>query len=86
MHSKVTSNFWKLFENLPENIQDLAKKNYEIWKDNPSYPSLHFKNIKDNLFSIRISLFYRALGYLDKETDTIVWTWIGSHATYDKKI
>ncbi len=86
MHSKVTSNFWKLFNDLPENVQNLAVKNYEIWRENPLHPSLHFKNIRSNLFSIRINLFYRALGYFDKETNTITWTWIGTHGTYDKKI
>ena len=86
MHSKVTSNFWKLFNDLPENVQNLAIKNYDIWRENPLHPSLHFKNIKNNLFSIRIGLFYRALGYFDKETNTITWTWIGTQGTYDKKI
>ena len=34
------------------------------------------------IYSVRVTLGYRALGLLQK--DEIVWFWIGSHAEYDR--
>jgi hypothetical protein len=31
-------------ENLPESVQDLARKNFDLLKENPRYPSLHWFN------------------------------------------
>ena len=36
----------------------------------------------DPIFSVRISLGYRAVGV--RESDEIVWFWIGSHAEYER--
>jgi hypothetical protein len=38
------------------------------------------------VFSVRIGIHWRALGYRDSELgqDTLTWFWIGSHADYDK--
>jgi plasmid maintenance system killer protein len=49
----------------------------------PRHPSLHFKKLHTNLYSVRVGNNYRALGIL-YENDLIVWIWIGSHADYDK--
>ena len=43
MTSKVTESFWKRYAELPEAIQDLAYRNYQVWLANPHYPSLLFK-------------------------------------------
>jgi len=45
---------------------------------------LRFKQVHANrpIFSVRISLAYRALGVRDG--NDIVWFWIGSHAAYDR--
>jgi hypothetical protein len=45
---------------------------------------LRFKHVHptEPIYSVRISLDYRALGVL--QDDDIVWFWIGSHADYDK--
>lgn len=37
--------FWRAYEQLPEKIRELADKNYELLKQNPTHPSLHFKEI-----------------------------------------
>jgi len=37
-----------------------------------------------NTYSIRVGLGYRALGIM--EGSTILWTWIGSRAEYDRLI
>ena len=86
MSSKVTTDFWQLFNDLPENIQLLAKKNYDLWKEDHSHPSLRFKPIKNSVFSIRIGIYYRALSYFEKEINTITWFFVGSHADYDKVV
>jgi hypothetical protein len=75
--------FWAGYRNLPENIKELADKNFELLKTDPKHPSLHFKQI-GKLWSVRVGRHYRALG-LDHD-EGIVWFWIGSHADYDKLI
>ena len=45
MTSRATRRFWKLYQELPENIQQLAVKNYRLWSDNPRHPSLDFKKL-----------------------------------------
>jgi len=44
MH-KATENFWKRFNTLPANIQNLAREKFNLLKKNPHHPSLHFKKI-----------------------------------------
>jgi hypothetical protein len=79
----TTSQFWALYEALPEHIQRLANKNFALLKADPQHPSLHFKKIED-MWSVRVGRSYRALGFdLD---GGILWFWIGSHADYDKLI
>jgi hypothetical protein len=70
-----------MYYQLPQKIQDLADKNYALLKENPRHPSLHFKKI-DDLWSVRVSKQFRALGF--EEPEGIVWFWIGSHQEYDE--
>lgn len=79
----TTPDFWACFEKLPESIQNLARKNYQLLSEDPSHQSLHFKKVK-NYRSVRIGIHYRALG-IEAGSD-IVWFWIGSHADYDRLI
>ncbi len=60
MH-KTTARFWSCFYALPLPVQELARKNYELLKENPKHPSLHFKKV-GKLWSARIGRNYRALG------------------------
>lgn len=77
----ASPSFWQCYNNLPLNIRELADKNYELLKQDPAHPSLHFKKIQD-YFSVRVGLKYRALGI---EIDAgVLWFWIGTHADYDK--
>ncbi len=39
----ASSSFWEEYKNLPEDIQRLADKNFELLKENPYHPSLHLK-------------------------------------------
>lgn len=79
----ASSKFWQYYDALPANIQKLARDNYELLKQNPSHPSLHFKPVKNGAFrSVRVSSGYRALGI--PVDQGVQWFWIGSHADYDK--
>ena len=44
MH-RATPQFWERFEKLLESVQSLARKNFELIKENPRYPSLRFKKV-----------------------------------------
>ena len=82
MH-KTTDEFWEGFSNLSQSVQERAKKQFELLKENPSHPSLHFKKI-GKFWSVRISDFYRALAV--KDAEDYIWVWIGTHDDYEKMI
>lgn len=84
MKSHLTEDFVACFRGLPPRIQRLARKNYKIWKTNPSHPGLQFKLVgkRAPVYAVRVGIGWRALGL--KVDDTIVWFWIGSHADYDR--
>ena len=86
MKSLMTTEFVLRFQRLSPQVQAAARKAYRLWQHDRSHPSLHFKRIHshDLIFSVRISLGWRALGLLENET--IHWFWIGSHAEYDSVI
>jgi hypothetical protein len=44
MH-RTSPRFWTHFARLPEAAQSVARKNFELLKDNSSHPSLHFKKV-----------------------------------------
>jgi len=79
----TTSRFWTSYAQLPEQIQHLADKSYDLLKSNPRHPSLHFKKVGE-LWSVRVGKDFRALGF--QETEGIVWFWIGTHQEYDEII
>lgn len=84
MRSVTTERFRKAYSVLPVQIQRLADKAFKLWKENPQHPGLQFKQVHPDppVYSVRISLGYRALGV--KDGDTMIWFWIGSHAQYDE--
>ena len=82
MHT-ASSGFWKRYNELPLDIQKLAKLQFELLKVDPNHPSLHLKKI-NSFWSVRVNQDYRALG---KEINSgMIWFWIGSHKDYDKLI
>ena len=83
MKSRTTTQFRKLFADLPAQVQDQTRKVYQQFQQDPSYPSLRFKKVHPKLpiYSARINRDYRVVGQLDE--DTIVWFWVGSHSEYD---
>ena len=81
MKSFTTSDFWQTYAELAPPVKEQAKKAYRLWRENPLHPSLHFKKVGKNLWSVRISGGYRALAF--KRGADYYWFWIGSHNAYD---
>lgn len=86
MKSRLTDDFVACFRRLPDEVKELARKNYKLWLADPSHPGLQFKRVgkKAPVYSVRVGIGWRALGLLSRDTAT--WFWIGSHAEYDKLI
>lgn len=84
MKSQTLPSFWEHYKNLNPTIKQQARKTYFLWKNNPFYPSLHFKciNSQENIWSVRITKNYRAIGIY--EGNTVTWFWIGSHDEYER--
>lgn len=61
-------------------------KNYRLWIDNPSHPSLDFKKLggRGERFSVRVGDHYRVLG--QKIGGGVEWVWIGTHEEYNKLV
>ena len=81
MKSLTTPDFWDAYAQLPDKIKEQARKAYQLWQENQFHPSLHFKKVGKNLWSVRVSSGYRALAL--KKADDYYWFWIGNHDEYD---
>ena len=57
----ASPDFWFHYRLLPENIQELADKNFSLLKENSRHPSLRLKKV-GVYWSIRVGISYRALG------------------------
>ena len=84
MKSSTTKEFRTRLNRLPISVQEQANKAYALWKTDLYHPGLQFKRVSQRqpIYSVRVSLNYRALGLLEKEH--IYWFWIGTHAEYDE--
>ena len=80
MKHRASPRFWRLYRALPEEIQQLADRGYQMLLQDPRHPSLHFKRI-GRVWSARVGLHHRALAA--ERNEEIVWIWIGTHAEYD---
>ena len=81
MKSLATAEFWKAYAKLSSEMQEQARKAYKLWQENPTHPSLHFKKVGKNLWSVRISGNFRALAL--KKGNDFYWIWIGDHDDYE---
>jgi len=79
VRSLASSKFWRLYRELPPDIQRLADKNYRLWVADHWHPSLHFKKV-NNYWVARVGENYRAVGIETK--GAITWFWIGPHDAY----
>ncbi len=84
MKSATLPSFWKVYTRLDESIKCQARKAFLLWVHNPFHPSLRFKciNREHNIWSLRITRGYRAVGLF--EGDTVTWFWIGHHDDYEQ--
>ena len=85
MKSRCTKRFWKLYQALPPEVKEAAKKAYDQWREDTTHPSLFFKpthEIKDE-WSARITDNYRAVCV--KRPDGWLWYGIGDHDYFDRR-
>jgi len=83
MKSATLPSFWEQYRKLGRTTKQKVKKAYLLWINDPFHPSLRFKCINQdvNIWAVRLSLGYRAIGILDG--DTVTWFWIGNHDDYE---
>lgn len=79
-HYGLFLSVWERYGGLPDDVRELAGKNFELLKVNPGHPSLQFK--VGGFWSARVGLAHRALAVEDGAD--FVWVWIGNHNDYDK--
>jgi hypothetical protein len=77
----ATSKFRDAHETLPVAVSEQADKAFELLKQKPSHPSLHFKKV-GRFWLARVNLNCRALAIMDG--DDFVWLWIGNHKDSDR--
>jgi hypothetical protein len=82
MH-RTNGRFCILFERLPESVQKVARKNFDLLKVDSSHPSLHFKKV-GKLWSVRVGINHRALAVEDGAD--FIWVWTGPHDEYVRLI
>jgi hypothetical protein len=75
--------FWEFYIKLPTIEKNSANTSFELLKNNPKHPSLRLKRI-GKYWSVRASLYIRALGISIPDQEGIIWFWIGSHSDYER--
>jgi hypothetical protein len=80
---RTTERFWRCYQNLPDEVRELADKSFELLKANPRHPSLQFKKVGE-LWSARVGQAHRALAVEDGEE--FIWVWVGAHDEYEKML
>lgn len=83
MRHRTTDRFWRCFDKLPGHVQKQAEDSFELLKNDPWHPSLHFRRV-GRLWSARAGIGYRALAYEDGKD--FIWVWIGPHDEYMRMI
>jgi hypothetical protein len=83
MNHFASPDFWFHYRHLPQSVQDVADKNFDLLRSDSSHPSLRFKKVGD-LWSVRVGLRYRALAM--EHPSGLIWFWIGDHAEYETLI
>ncbi|MFZ4525102.1 MAG: type II toxin-antitoxin system RelE family toxin [Chlorobium sp.] len=78
MKSRITSKFRKLFDELPQSVQQQAREVYRQFMREPWHSGLRFKRIHNSLpiYSVRIGKGYREVGIHNE--NGVVWFWIDS--------
>jgi hypothetical protein len=84
MISRTVAGFWQLYRKLPRKIRNAARVAHRQFRTDPAHPSLHFHRLATapQLWSVRITRDYRAVGLV--QGSTITWFWIGDHKAFDR--
>jgi len=84
--SRGTSDFWKLYWALPDNLREAARIAYGKFGQNPAHPSLQLERLRSDprFWSVRVTRDYRAVAQRF-EDDVWIWVWIGSHKDFDRQ-
>jgi len=82
VNSRANQRFWEAYRSLPPEIRLHARRNYRLWRRQADHPSLHFKKVAADTWSVRIGPHYRALAA--EEQGELVWFWIGKHREYER--
>ena len=84
MNSATVPSFWDAYRELDGTIRVRVRKAYRLWSADPFHPSLRFKciNQEENIWAVRVTLGFRAVGVFDG--DTVTWFWVGSHDAYER--
>lgn len=80
MRHRASAKFWRYYHELPEAVQKLADKSYELIKADPQHGSVQLKKV-GRYWSARIGTHFRAVAV--QEGDDLVWFWIGRHDEYE---
>ena len=83
MRHRVTRKFWSFYNGLPVETRKLADENFQLLRQDPSHPSLHFKKV-GRFRSARVGIRHRVLAVEDGSD--VVWFWIGRHDEYRQLI
>ncbi len=81
MNHLATPEFWAHYRQLPDEMRNLADKNFTLLKQDPHHPSLRLKKV-GVYWSARVGLNYRALA--KERSEGLVWFWIGPHDQYER--
>jgi hypothetical protein len=84
--SRATSDFWKLYWELPDNLRHAARVAYQKFRQDPAHPSLRLERLRANarFWSVRVTRNYRAVAQRF-EGDVWIWVWIGSHKDFERR-
>ena len=80
MKHRASPRFWRLYRALPQEIQQLADRGYQMLLQDPRHPSLHFKRI-GRIWSAQAGLHLRALA-----AERWIRRWLASSGKPDSMI
>ncbi len=87
--NRRTKAFRFLYDELPVQVQEAAKKAFALFLRDPAHASLRLHELKNNSkgqhlngsFSVSIGKQYRAIYVVEGNKN--IWYWIGTHAKYN---
>ena len=75
MKSHAPAEFWQHDDRPPRHAQKLADRTFEFFKKDPLYPALHFKRLRDDIWSVRVGNHYRAMAKQRADGLDVVLDW-----------